>query len=376
MKIAIPYPEALPSKRARTVSVVNTARALTRGADVTVYSTTASADPAKIQSHYGIDECGLRFQTARRKLMGINTNGLFSYFLNRELRRAKPQIIYVRHLKTAAALIKQRVPGAQIVFECHEIFSQTTQRTDKRNQIAALESFVYGNVDGLVFINGTLQKVFRDHFPALSARQTVAYLGGPAPGVFPAEKDWSAAKELYYIGSFFRWKGAETLVRAMPLLPDLTAQLVGDDTSSEANRLRAIARNLGVENRVCFRGHITAHQVAELLISQTHFVVVPNTNSPYSNFTSPLKLFEAMAGGNVVVASDIPTIRELTHGGEGAALFEPENPDSLARCVRKWITNPQGAEMKARSGFELSKSYSWDRRAQVLLPFLAEVASR
>ena len=56
-------------------------------------------------------------------------------------------------------------------------------------------------------------------------------------------------------------------------------------------------------------------------------LVLPNPASAISSaFTSPLKLFEYMASGRPIVASDLPSLREVLRDGENALLVAPGNP--------------------------------------------------
>ena len=66
-------------------------------------------------------------------------------------------------------------------------------------------------------------------------------------------------------------------------------------------------------------------------------LVLPNPASAIStHFTSPLKLFEYMAAGRAIVASDLPAIREVLRDGENALLVTPGDAerDGGARCAR------------------------------------------
>src|SRR5262249_13241169 len=61
-------------------------------------------------------------------------------------------------------------------------------------------------------------------------------------------------------------------------------------------------------------------------------LVLPNSRAePISaRYTSPLKLFEYMAAGRPIVASDLPSLREVLTGGRNAVLVPPDDPGALA----------------------------------------------
>ena len=70
-------------------------------------------------------------------------------------------------------------------------------------------------------------------------------------------------------------------------------------------------------------------------------------------FTSPLKLFDYMAAGAPIVASDLPTVREVLTDGDNALLVPPGRPvDALAAAIRRLLVNPGLADRLRRTAFE------------------------
>ena len=69
-------------------------------------------------------------------------------------------------------------------------------------------------------------------------------------------------------------------------------------------------------------------------------------------FTSPLKLFDYMAAGVPIVASDLPSIREVLTDGDNALLMPPDDPVALAATIRRLLVNPGLADRLRRTAFE------------------------
>ena len=86
-----------------------------------------------------------------------------------------------------------------------------------------------------------------------------------------------------------------------------------------------------------------------------------------STWFSPLKLFEAMAAGRPIVASDLKPIREvLTHGRTGL-LVRPDDPEEWLKAVNTLKNHPEMAVALGKRAREVARSYSWDARAMKLL---------
>ncbi len=87
----------------------------------------------------------------------------------------------------------------------------------------------------------------------------------------------------------------------------------------------------------------------------------------YAYFMSPLKLFEYMATGVPILATDLPSIREVLRHGENAWLVPPGDPKALAEGIRHLLENPDLAERLAQQARKDVRQYTWKRRAAVIL---------
>ena len=87
--------------------------------------------------------------------------------------------------------------------------------------------------------------------------------------------------------------------------------------------------------------------------------------------TSPMKLFEYMASGVPVVASDVPSLREVLNK-RNSFLAPPNDPKALAEEVRGILSNPDEAEARASAARIDVEAYTWDKRAEDMLNFLKQ----
>ncbi len=371
MRVAVIYPEPLPSAKARAVTVVNTACALARrGLDTTLYTETGGKDLATIARVYECAPAGLSRRTlSRRGGFGlIRSHRFFNRRLSRALRSTAADILYVRHLKTAAHLISHRQPDQHIVFECHEIFHQTTEHPRRGAELRALETQVYRNADGLVFINRTLQQEVAAVFGHLAARQSVAWPGA-TPAVVNRDKGFDTIRDIYYIGSLYPWKGVETLLRAMPTVADTTLHLIGDADAGRRAEIEALIMELGLNGRVLLEGHRTHGEIRALLAQRAALTVLPNENGPFARFTSPLKLFEYMASGCAIVAADIETVREIGGKTPPFLSYPPGDAATLANRINHLRRHPDEARRLAAAALAHSRAFTWDSRAERLAGF-------
>lgn len=122
-----------------------------------------------------------------------------------------------------------------------------------------------------------------------------------------------------YIGRLIPRKRVDLLLRAFAETSGgnmASLAIVGDGT--ERPVLEALARNLGIANRVTFTGTLDANGVRNWLRNSRIFVL-PSSSEGMSN-----SLLEAMASGLAVLATDIEANRELIEPEKTGLLFSSE----------------------------------------------------
>lgn len=168
----------------------------------------------------------------------------------------------------------------------------------------------------------------------------------------------AAARYVVYTGQFYPWKGTDTLAEAAESVPDAQFVFVG---GVDADFARSQARWQHVKN-IRFTGQVP-HSEAALWQKVADVLVVPNTAKEEisAHYTSPMKLFEYMASGNPIVASDIPSIREVVDD-KIVYFAEPDNAESFAQAIGKALTDPQALEHAVRAS-TLAREHTWEKRA-------------
>jgi glycosyltransferase involved in cell wall biosynthesis len=180
-----------------------------------------------------------------------------------------------------------------------------------------------------------------------------------------------AARVVVYTGGLMEWKGVEVLVDAARRLPDITFVIAGG-AREDLERVRSHASGLA---NVRFDGFQPPTRVA-LYLRAADVGVVPNRSKPEisARYTSPLKVFEAMACGLPLVASDLPSLRELLHHGVDAWLVAPDDPEKLAEGLRRLLDDRELRQRLARSFAARAAAHTWDARARQLLDWMARRA--
>jgi len=172
------------------------------------------------------------------------------------------------------------------------------------------------------------------------------------------------AKIVTFVGSLSLPRGMETLLEACKLLVaaqrvDVHTLLVGGGALQDDVE-RAIDKK-GLVSRVVMVGRVPTGSVPQYVCAAD--VCVAPYASCLSNASglSPLKIYEYMACGRPVVASDFPWISDLLHDGPCGVVAEPDSAVALGEAILGLLENPEEAEEMGRRGRELVENrFTWD----------------
>lgn len=163
-------------------------------------------------------------------------------------------------------------------------------------------------------------------------------------------------------------KGLKTLFRAIGLLPDVRLTVAGE--GPQEMELRALAEDLA-PGRIRFVGTLNQAELGEAL-RRARALVLPS--ECYEN--APMIALEALGCSVPVIGSNLGGIPEIVRPGQGGALFEAGNVESLVEVMRKFQDNADMAEALGRSGRALvQEEYSLDRHISRMLEVLEEASA-
>jgi glycosyltransferase involved in cell wall biosynthesis len=155
------------------------------------------------------------------------------------------------------------------------------------------------------------------------------------------------------------YKNQQSLVRALPDLPDdVILMLPGSPTAYEAD-LRTLAAELGVSPRVRFPDWLTDDELDGLYAISTAFVLP----SLIEGFGIPV--LEAMARGLPVACSNVSALPEVA--GDAALLFDPERQDEVTAAVRRLIDDAGLREQLVARGRARLALFTWKRTGEASL---------
>ena len=166
-----------------------------------------------------------------------------------------------------------------------------------------------------------------------------------------------------YAGSVLPWKGADIFLEAAQYLPETLFVVVG----GRDDRLQLLRETTKDLPNVRIVGRRPYNEIP-LWLKAADVLVLPNRagTSISERYTSPLKLFEYMASGRPIVASDLSSLREIVP--PDAALFvEANDAKALARGIREVLKNGEHSRSMAKRSLKVVFAHTWKKRARLIL---------
>ncbi len=175
-----------------------------------------------------------------------------------------------------------------------------------------------------------------------------------------------------YNGHLHTWKGAGTLAQAAAYLPENTRILFMGGTDEDVATFR---ETYGPDAHIMLLGR-KGDTERPVYLCAANVLMLPNTAKDEISvkYTSPLKLFGYMASGTPIVASDLPSIREIVSENE-VFFAAPDNPESFASAIKDVLSKPDEAERRAGAARRLVAQYDWKHRARAVVDWMRSIST-
>ncbi|MGE0023289.1 MAG: glycosyltransferase family 4 protein [Hyphomicrobium sp.] len=286
--------------------------------------------------------------------------------------RLKPEIAHFHDPELIPMGLVLKAAGYTVVYDVHEDLPRQIMskpwiapplRSAVSRAVSAVEQVAKWSFDAFVAATPHIGARFP---PARTAM--VQNFPIPAEMIAPQETPYASRPQSFaYVGGLSAVRGAREMVAAMALLKDRPQARLDIAGRVEPRALEAEIRRQPASSSVIFRGQIGRPEVA-LLLGAARAGIVVFAPAPNHLAAQPNKLFEYMAAGLPVIASDFPVWRQIVDGAGCGLLVDPGDPAAIAGAMRWILDHPEEASAMGRAGQRaVASSYCWTSEAEKLL---------
>jgi len=229
-----------------------------------------------------------------------------------------------------------------------------------------IEETVVKHADGIIAECPQDYEDLVNYYDAPEDKITIIPCGVDLEAFYPTDKQLARTLTgipgngpvLLQLGRMVPRKGVDNVIRAFARMKTMAAQLViagGDEgTEVEMSRLKQLAKQLGVENRVIFAGQRDRRELKYYYAAADLFITTP-WYEPFG--ITPL---EAMACGTPVVGSNVGGIKYSVAHGLTGVLVPPKDPAVLGGALDALLRAPRLVEEMSKNAVErVSTMFTW-----------------
>jgi glycosyltransferase involved in cell wall biosynthesis len=208
--------------------------------------------------------------------------------------------------------------------------------------------WMFRSADHCVVLGEVWRRWVAGTFDIRPGRISVVYNGVPATAAKPRTEPADGKFRLLFVGNLLERKGVKDLLHAVAA-PSLRAQdiVLTMAGGGPVDQYRAMARQLGIADRVSFTGWVSQDEARSLMVNADALIL------PAYDEGLPLVILEALASATPVICTPVGSIPEVLADGETALFVTPGDQAGIAAVIAMLIDQPALGRTIAASGSAL-----------------------
>ena len=292
-------------------------------------------------------------------------------------------ILYTRNVSLGLlGLLAKKMTKSKLVVELNGLVVEDRKVTEKQFSmkyliLIYLEFFIAKKADAIITVAPGIRNILIKH--GTNKDKITVIANGANTDLFKPVDTALTISELQtrynvgkddnvviFVGNLMRWHGVECLIECAPTVlktfPNTKFLIVGDGHIKK--ELMDMTETMGVANKFIFTGKIP-YEYIPAYINISDVCVAPFISARNAILgLSPVKIYEYLACGKPVVASNIRGVGELLENSNSGIPVTPEDPAELANSIIKLFNDEVLREQMGVNGRKLVVSeYSWENTA-------------
>jgi glycosyltransferase involved in cell wall biosynthesis len=286
-------------------------------------------------------------------------------------KRAGFEIIYTRNPLPAFVSVKL---GMKAIYETYRIYGGRNQglgkwlaRQTHGDQLLGVITHSQPSKDSLLQLGAREDKIAVIHNGFNDALYAEPLTKIEARRILNLDETQNIA---CFSGRLDRDKGVDKLVELAAQTPAVDFYFIGNVQNEADDWIEKMAAEKNLRN---------VHRLPWMNLGKLRYylfaadvLLIPPTAAPLLKFRKtvlPIKLFQYLAAGRVILAPALPDIQSLLNNSN-AVLVAPDNLEAAAAALRRVFGDREWSDALARQARKDSENYSWKRRAMKIISFI------
>jgi hypothetical protein len=214
-------------------------------------------------------------------------------------------------------------------------------------------------INKIVFISRSLSSYFKIN----KNKFIILHDGADISNFNYQPKRTTKIKNITYVGSFYKGRGIELIFKIAKFFPQLNFKLYGNNKNNHLKK----TKNLKLFN---YQPHYKIPSILKksdiLLMPFEKNVYVNSKNLNTAKYMSPLKMFEYLASGRIIISSNIKVLKEVLNK-KNSIIVKKNNLSSWVEEIQKLIQYKYNIKNICKNARITANKYSWDKRAETII---------
>lgn len=258
--------------------------------------------------------------------------------------------------------------GISAYYQSHNFYTDLKLRPDlkikKKKRYHNFETRYIPQLNGLICLQKAQEELYKKYY-------NIPVKALP-PGLIAVDRyqkeDFN--KRLIYIGSFQPIKGIDNVFKLLSTIKNQnwSCDLLGGRNKEELEYTEKLAEKFGVREQCSISGWLSYSELQHKMKNADIGLLLLN-DTFYNNYlTAPSKLFDYIAQGIPVIATDLPDLRCFIKDGKEGFLLKPDNLQKAAEILNEF-TKSEFLQMRNKC-YKLAEENTWKKSTARMLEFI------
>ena len=176
-----------------------------------------------------------------------------------------------------------------------------------------------------------------------------------------------------YHGAVVPGRDVERVIELVSVNPNIKAVVLGNSTEDYGKKLRALAKEYDVTDRVMFHEAVPLNELWKYVGAVDVGMILARATCKNHLFSLPNKFFENIQAGTPVICPNYPAFRSVVDKYENGLLCDPDSMESINECVERLRTDRELYHILRRNTLRAKETLNWETEKNALCDRYSEV---